>query len=148
MDWKIGDEFKHKDVKVTIKIEGQDYDYFWCRFSDGGENKFTEKKIDEFVKAGYWIKKEKDMTHSTEEKILKAAKTSLYAKEALAKLYPDLFPKDLSVFIEEFEESSRFFRRRTKGEYAFKSFYLIEQFNWKIKKDNLGKFCLIPTLKD
>lgn len=36
---------------------------------------------------------------------------------------------------------------RKSGEYEDKSFWLSESYNWEIKKDSIGKLCLIPTKK-
>lgn len=36
---------------------------------------------------------------------------------------------------------------RKSGEYENKSFWLSESYNWEIKKDSIGKLCLIPTKK-
>ena len=36
---------------------------------------------------------------------------------------------------------------RNRGEYEDKSFWLSESYNWEIKKDSIGKLCLIPTKK-
>lgn len=38
-------------------------------------------------------------------------------------------------------------RVRSSGEYKDKSFFLNDNFNWKIIKDSLGSYCLIPTRK-
>jgi len=36
---------------------------------------------------------------------------------------------------------------RKSGEYENKSFWISESYNWEIKKDSIGKLCLIPTKK-
>lgn len=36
---------------------------------------------------------------------------------------------------------------RLSGEYENKSLWLSEIYNWEMKKDSIGKLCLIPTRK-
>lgn len=93
------------------------------------------------------------MQQLTKEQIIEASKTSKEAKECLEKLFPELFPKDLLVMVNEdytYKTKGRtidLLRLKTLDEYAFKGFYLNDDFNWEIKRDSKNVLCLIPTRK-
>lgn len=90
------------------------------------------------------------MKTPTKEQVLEAAKTSTEAKEALQKLFPEVFEDkyfDLSGF-KDFKFSDNFFiERRVDMEYKNKSLYLDSRVNWEIKRDSHDLLCLIPTKK-
>lgn len=105
---------------------------------------------------GYSLDKQQPtMKTPTKEQILEAAKTSPEAKDALKKLFPEVFEEDKYFDLTELNGGSQSFGTRignlmcirTCGEYANKAFFLADFYKWEIKIDNLGYECLIPTKK-
>jgi len=105
------------------------------------------------------------MDITEKEGILKAARVSKKAKGILEKAFPKVFEKDKyfdldklssnKYFIFSFNNAimagfmdNDFFQIRRHGEYAGRAFFLSNSYNWELKKDKVGKLCLIPTKKD
>jgi len=106
------------------------------------------------------------MEQPTKEQILEAAKTSPEAKEALTKLFPNVFenekPIDLRkltidgrcrIFTQEQAQAAGVrhnlicVRSFEHSDLRYISFFLCEEYNWELKRDNGGDLCLIPTRK-
>lgn len=68
------------------------------------------------------------------------------ASESQKKVLDGIFGKSKGVDITE-RPVNYFLIPRTDGDYKDKSFYLTNNYNWEIKKDNEGELCLIPTNK-
>jgi len=85
----------------------------------------------------------------TPDKVLSAAKKCPQAKEVLKEMFPEVFEED-----KYFDLSNTTIYSpqvgiaiRCSGEYAKKSFWLNDSWNWIIVKDSEDKLCLIPTKK-
>ena len=102
----------------------------------------------------------------TKEQLLEAGKVNEKVKEALTKLFPEVFEEEkyfdlehlpfhegyTPVFPEEAAKKAgfmdnNFFQIRNSCEYAGKSFFLDDYYNWKLERDSQGALCLIPTKK-
>jgi len=88
----------------------------------------------------------------TKEKVLEAASKCSTAKETLKTLFPEVFVEDKSVKIKQkdgyyFDGCNSILNIRTFDELAGKSFWISDNYNWKIKTDPSGCLCLIPTKK-
>lgn len=68
------------------------------------------------------------------------------ASESQKKVLDGIFGKSKEVDITE-RPVNYFLIPRIDGDYKDKSFYLSNNYNWEIKKDNEGELCLIPTNK-
>lgn len=59
----------------------------------------------------------------------------------------DLAPLHQTANLDDPKSGKTLICVRTVKEFAWKAFYLGEEFNWEMKKDRLGNLCLIPTRK-
>lgn len=83
----------------------------------------------------------------TPDKVLSAANKCPQAKEVLKEMFPELFEDDKSVKVSH-TDGFIAIRNNEESEYHGKSFWLSKRWNWEIKEDSCGSFCLVPTKRD
>ena len=128
----------------------------WKYYKDGIDisDKYIRLENGKIIsKKEFENKQKEEIMQPTKEQIIEASKTSKEAKECLEKLFPDYFPKDLSVTI-EFNCNTNaplYVEKNSNGSIVEvllwssgnrKSFQLSKCYNWEIKNN-----CLIPTKK-
>lgn len=99
----------------------------------------------------------------TKERVLKAAKGSPEAERALKTLFPDVFKSEyfdltkldsnelLRIFSKENLVASGveypFMQIRCVGSHAWRAFYLSDNIDWSLERDERNVLCLVPRRK-
>lgn len=101
------------------------------------------------------------------EKVLKAASECPQAKQALKTLFPEVFEEDKYLEIDKLEfwvmgnspciflsanvsnnmNHLKLISKRETGNFANKSFFLSDLFDWRLERDCYDTLCLVPTRK-
>lgn len=105
------------------------------------------------------------MKTTKKEALLEAAEVSEKAKEILKKEFPEVFesqmffdvnkllPGKRHIFsmessLEAGFDDDEFFAIRGGGIYKNKAFYLSDDCDWELRRDDWGSLCLVPTRRD
>lgn len=86
----------------------------------------------------------------TKEKVLEAANKCSEAKKVLETLFPEAFDEYIildykgSMICNNYDIMACV---RGAGKYENKAIYLNKEYDWDMRKDDLGELCLIPTRK-
>lgn len=138
---KGGEQF-HKESQLTVKMETQ-------RISREGLKEIYSVACDEWqgkLKSFGYRNPLENYIDLTKEEVNEMFFASNDKQKSILSKY--LKQDDDSVDVSGCNISTnKIIDIRGSGEYENKSFWLSEIYNWEMKKDSIGKLCLIPTKK-